>query len=70
MPSRSTGKSNAGGFIDGFLRRAVKSKQFEHHDPEIFGACSLLIILATVAAALACRVPPALHPLAIAIPQH
>ena len=39
--------------VEGVLRRAVKSKQFEHHHPEIFGACSLLIMLATVAAALA-----------------
>jgi len=48
--------------VDGLLRRAVKSKQFEHHHPEVFGACGLLILFATLGTTLIVVIPLTLHP--------
>ena len=52
--------------IDALLRRAVKTKQFEQHHPEVFGACGVLVVLITLATAGAFLIPMTLHPYLIA----
>lgn len=53
-------------FVDALLRRAIKSKQFELHHPEVFGACGVLILLSLLATTLAFLVPTTLHPYFVA----
>lgn len=47
---------------DGFVRRAVKGKEFRGHDPEVFSASASGAIIAACALVVLCAVPIALAP--------
>jgi hypothetical protein len=52
--------------FDGLIRRAVKSKEFLRHDPELFAAHACLAVLTACALALAIVLPTTIHPYAFA----
>ena len=53
----------AAAMVDGLVRRAVKAKQFQHHNPEVFAACTAAAVLVFGALALALVGPWTVHPL-------
>ncbi|MBN9206111.1 DUF4400 domain-containing protein [Methylibium petroleiphilum] len=55
----------AAALVDGLGVRLVKSKEFRHHDPELFAVFACLGIVTACAAVVAFVVPVSLHPLAI-----
>jgi hypothetical protein len=48
--------------VDGLVRRAVKAKQFQHHNPEVFASSIAAAILVCGATAIAVVGPWTLHP--------
>jgi hypothetical protein len=52
--------------FDGLIRRAVKSKEFLRHDPELFAAHSCLAVLTSCGLALSVVLPTTVHPYALA----
>lgn len=48
--------------VDGFVRRAVKSKEFRGHNPEVFSACASGAIIAACVLVVLCAVPIVLAP--------
>jgi hypothetical protein len=53
--------------FDGFVRRAVKSKEFLQHSPELFALYAGLSMVAIVGTPVALLVPVTLHPYALAV---
>ena len=51
--------------VDGLVRRVVKSKEFLHHDPELFALHASLAIVVACATIVALVLPWAVHPLAL-----
>jgi len=52
--------------FDGLIRRAVKSKEFLRHDPELFAAHASLAVLTAYGVALSVVLPTTIHPYAFA----
>lgn len=52
--------------FDGLIRRAVKSKEFLRHDPELFAAHACLAVLTVCGLALTVVLPTTIHPYAFA----
>ena len=52
--------------FDGLIRRAVKSKEFLRHDPELFAAHACLAVLTACGLALSVVLPTTIHPYAFA----
>lgn len=55
----------AAALVDGVSVRLVKSKEFRHHDPELFALFACLAIVTACATVVAFVVPVTLHPLAM-----
>lgn len=49
--------------VDGAIRRMIKSKEFRHHDPELFALYACLAIVTACATVVGFVVPVTLHPL-------
>jgi hypothetical protein len=49
--------------FDGFAVRAARSKEFVQHNPEMFGLCSIVLIVAVCATLIAFVLPATIHPL-------
>jgi hypothetical protein len=49
--------------VDGLIVRAIKSKEFRQHDPELFALCACLAIVTGCAALVGFVIPIPLHPL-------
>ena len=54
-------------FLDGFIRRIVKSKEFLQHNPELFALHASLVILIACGTIVAFVVPVTVHPLLLAL---
>ena len=54
-------------FMDGFIRRIVKSKEFLQHKPELFALHASLVILIVCGTVVAFVLPVAVHPLLLAL---
>jgi len=52
--------------FDGLIRRAVKSKEFLRHDPELFAAHACLAVLTLCGLAISVVLPTTIHPYAFA----
>lgn len=52
--------------FDGLIRRAVKSKEFLRHDPELFALHACLAVLTVCGLALSVVLPTTIHPYAFA----
>jgi len=52
--------------FDGLIRRAVKSKEFLRHDPELFAVHVCLAVLTACGLALSVVLPMTIHPYAFA----
>lgn len=52
--------------FDGLIRRAVKSKEFLRHDPELFAVHACLALLTVCGLALSVVLPTTIHPYAFA----
>lgn len=50
---------------DGGIVRVLKSREFRHHDPELFAVFSCLAIVAACAAIVCFVIPVSLHPLSM-----
>lgn len=50
------------GVVDGFVRRAVKGKEFRGHNPEVFSACACGAILVACSLVVLCTLPAQLPP--------
>lgn len=50
---------------DGGVVRVLRSREFRHHDPELFAVFSCLAIVAACAAVVGFVIPATLHPLAM-----
>ncbi len=53
--------------LDGFIRRIVKSKEFLHHNPELFALNASLVILIACGTVVVFVLPVAVHPLLLAL---
>lgn len=51
--------------VDGGVVRVLKSREFRHHDPELFAVFSCLAIVAGCAAIVGFVIPMSLHPLSM-----
>ncbi len=51
--------------VDGGVVRLTKSREFRHHDPEVFAVFSCLAIVSGCAAVVGFVIPVALHPLSM-----
>jgi Domain of unknown function (DUF4400) len=51
--------------VDGGVVRLTKSREFRHHDPEVFAVFSCLAIVAGCAAVIGFVIPVTLHPLSM-----
>jgi hypothetical protein len=47
----------------GFAVRAARSKEFAQHNPEMFGLCAIVLIVAVCATLIAFVLPATIHPL-------
>ena len=54
-------------FLDGFVRRIVKSKEFLHHNPELFALHASLVILIACGTVVAFVLPVTVSPLLLAL---
>jgi uncharacterized membrane protein len=54
-------------FLDGFIRRIVKSKEFLQHNPELFALHASLVILIACGTVVAFVLPVTVHPLLLAL---
>lgn len=54
-------------FVDGFIRRVVKSKEFLQHNPELFALHVSLVILIACGTVVAFVLPVTIHPLLLAL---
>ena len=54
-------------FLDGFIRRIVKSKEFLQHNPELFALHASLVILIICGTVVAFVLPVTVHPLLLAL---
>ena len=54
-------------FLDGFIRRIVKSKEFLQHKPELFALHASLVILIACGTVVAFVVPITVHPLLLGL---
>ena len=54
-------------FLDGFVRRIVKSKEFLHHNPELFALHASLVILIACGTVVAFVLPVTVNPLLLAL---
>lgn len=54
-------------FLDGFIRRIVKSKEFLQHNPELFALHVSLVILIACGTVVAFVLPVTVHPLVLAL---
>lgn len=52
----------AGAIVDGFVRRALKGKEFRGHNPEVFSACACGVIVAACALVVLCTIPAKMPP--------
>ena len=53
--------------LDGFIRRIVKSKEFLHHNPELFALHASLVILVACGTVVTFVLPVTVHPLLLAL---
>jgi len=54
-------------FLDGFIRRIVKSKEFLQHNPELFALHASLVIIIICGTVVAFVLPVTVHPLLLAL---
>ncbi len=57
----------AAAIFDGLVRRVVKSKEFRHHDPELFALHACLVIMIAGATAIAFVLPVTVHPMLLGV---
>lgn len=55
----------AAALVDGGVVRVLRSREFRHHDPELFAVFTCLAIVAACAAVVGFVIPVTLHPLAM-----
>jgi uncharacterized protein DUF4400 len=53
--------------LDGFIRRIVKSKEFLHHNPELFAVYASLVIVIACGIVVAFVLPVTVHPLLLGL---
>jgi hypothetical protein len=54
-------------FLDGFIRRVVKSKEFLQHNPQVFALHASLVIMIICGTVVAFVLPVTVHPLLLAL---
>ena len=54
-------------FLDGFIRRTVKSKEFLQHNPELFALHASLVIVIACGTVVTFVLPVTVHPLLLAL---